>query len=154
MHCCLPKRQFSCGRRNVPLLVNAFELIPLLVVGLAVMWALGQLLGRSGLLIGVVPVFVFGLIVAFRSLRNAITETRDALRTRPPCLRGKCNGREYVLVNSTESKALFRCRCGDLYLRDGDHFLQMLPDHSLLPYMVLDTTKTWRTDDRERDQER
>jgi hypothetical protein len=124
------------------------ELIPLLAVLIGVMWVLGHFLGGTTLLIGSVPLLVLGFILVIAGVRNAITETRHVLRPRPPCRRGGCSRRNYVLVNSTPSKAAFRCRCGDLYLRDGEHFSQILPDHSLLPYMVLDASKTWRNDTR------
>jgi hypothetical protein len=100
--------------------------------------------GTVGWLVGGVPAGLFWSWVMFSIARGVVTEFRHILRPRPVCRQSKCGSRDYILVHSTPSKATFRCRCGDLYLRDGDRFRQILPDHSLLPYMVHDSAGNWK----------
>jgi len=82
----------------------------------------------------------------FGAVRDTIIQGWHSLSLRPMCRQGKCKPRDYVLVDSTPEKAVFRCRCGDLYLSKGGHFSQILPDRSLLPYMVRDSSRNWKAD--------
>src|SRR6266446_5746423 len=109
---------------------------------------LGGKLGTVAWLISGVPVGLFWAYVMFGAARSVFIRLRHSLSPRPECRENKCRPRDYVLVDSTSLKAVFRCRCGDLYLSEGDHFSQVLPDHSLRPYMVRDSSRGWKTDTR------
>ena len=129
--------------------MNLIEL--LLFMGLSAgLLALGYVLserwGTAGWLVGVVPVGLGWAWLMFGTVRGTITQVRNSLSLRPMCRQGKCKPRDYVLVDSTPEKAVFRCRCGDLYLSEGGHFSQILPDRSLLPYMVRDSSRNWKAD--------
>ena len=114
--------------------------------------ALGHFLsgkwGTAGWLAGVAPVGLFWTWVLLGAVRGMLTEFRHRLSPRPICRQGKCKPRDYVLIDSTSEKAVFRCRCGDLYLSKANHFSQILPDNSLLPYMVRDSSRNWKTHDK------
>jgi hypothetical protein len=53
--------------------------------------------------------------------------------------------RQYVLVELKTQGALFRCRCGDLYVASasGNSFSRVLPDNSLQTYMVKNSAGSW-----------
>jgi hypothetical protein len=103
--------------------------------------------GSVGWLIGGVPVGLFWTrVLLFGAARSVFIQFRHSLGPRPVCRQSKCRSRDYVLVDSTPLKAVFRCRCGDLYLSEGKRFSQILPDNSLLTYMVLDSSGNWKND--------
>lgn len=126
--------------------MNVFELV-LFVLLTALLFLLGRFLskhiGVAGWLVFIVPAGSFWLFVARSAIRAAYFETRNSLRNRPICYAGKCTSRQYVLVESRTDNALFRCRCGDLYLASGDEFLRVLPDNSKQPYMVRSPSGNW-----------
>jgi len=114
--------------------------------------ALGRFLSgkwrTGGWLIGVVPVGLFWTWVLIGALKGTLTAVRHSLSSRPICRQGKCGPRDYVMVDSSPEKVIFRCRCGDLYLSKANHFSQILPNNSLLPHMVQDSSRNWKTDDK------
>jgi hypothetical protein len=118
------------------------------VIVSGVLLAVGHFLagkwGTVGWLIGGAPVGLFWSGVMFVAARTIVIELRHTLRPRPVCRQNKCGPRDYVLIDSTPSKATFRCRCGDFYLSEGDRFSEILPDHSLSPYMVRDLLRNWK----------
>ena len=129
--------------------MNLFELLLFMTLS-AGLFAVGYFLstrwGTAGLLVGAVPA---GLVLAslmFGTIRGMLTQVRHSLSPRPICRQGKCKPRDYVLIDSTPEKAVFRCRCGDLYVSKGSRFLQVLPDNSLFPYMVRDSSRNWKAD--------
>lgn len=112
--------------------------------------ALGHFLslkwGTAGLLVGAVPVGLFWSFVLVGSIRGTFIKVRHSLTSRPICRRGICKQPDYVMVDSSPEKALFRCRCGDLYVSRDGRFQQLLPGNSLLPYMAKDASGNWHTD--------
>jgi len=128
--------------------MNVFEL--LFFVALSVgLFVFGRFLSKywkpADWLVGA-PIGLFWAWVLVGIIRGAVIQVRHSLSPRPICRQGKCQPRDYILITSTPEKAVFRCRCGDRYLSKGAHFSQILPDHSLLPYMVLDSARSWKTD--------
>jgi len=123
--------------------MNLFELLFFMVLS-ACLLALGHLLskywGTTGWLVGFVPVGLGWAWLLFGAIRGTHAEVRNSLSSRPICRQGKCQPRDYVTIDATREKAVFRCRCGDLFLSKGDHFSQILPDRSLLPYMLRDSS--------------
>jgi hypothetical protein len=134
-----------------PLVMTLIETLVFMILSGALV-ALGHFLagkwGSVAWLIGGVPVALFWALVMFGTARSVFIQFRQSLSPRPVCHQSKCRLRDYVLVDSTPFKAVFRCRCGDLYLSEGDRFSQILPDHSLLPYMVRDSSRSWKKDTR------
>jgi len=129
--------------------MNLIETLIFIILSGAVL-ALGHFLagkwGAVGWLIGGVPVGLFWACMLFFTARSVFIQFRHSLGPRPVCRQGECRPRAYVLVDSAPMKAVFRCRCGDLYLSEDDRFLQILPDHSLLPYVVRDSSRSWKKD--------
>jgi hypothetical protein len=101
--------------------------------------------GTLGFLIGAVPVGLGMAFIAFGSVYGTIIDLRWSFRSRPVCCRGKCASRRYILVSSTVEHAVFRCRCGDMYMNQGESFLHLLPDGTLEPYMVRDSSGIWQS---------
>ncbi len=71
----------------------------------------------------------------------------------PPCRRGTClQYSDYMWRRGTFfgwekwRKWLFRCRCGDLYIFDGNRFFEVLPDNALRPYKRLSGFRKWDND--------
>jgi hypothetical protein len=104
---------------------------------------LSKYLGVAGWLVFIVPAGSFWLFVSFGIVRSTYIGIKHSLLSRPVCRAGKCSSRQYVLVESRVDGALFRCRCGDLYLACGDSFLSLLPDSSKQLYMIKNSSGTW-----------
>ena len=102
--------------------------------------------GTIGLLIGGVPVGLFWSFVLFGGIRSMFIQGRQSLSSRPTCRQGNCKPTDYVIVDSSPEKALFRCRCGDLYVSHDGRFQQLLPGGSLMPYMVRNASGDWNDD--------
>jgi len=126
--------------------VFVFALISALLLGIGRL--LSHRLGTPGFLITAVPVGLFWAVVGFFSLRASIREMRYSLMTRPQCRNEKCTSRQYVLIEGGIDYALFRCRCGDVYVSKAGRFLQRLPDRSLSPYMKRSESGNWVHDDK------
>lgn len=126
--------------------MNIFELLIFALLS-AVLLALGHFLSKSwgtaGWSVGVVPVALGWTWVLFGAIKGAITDFKYSVSSRPVCLQGKCGSPDYVLVSSSPQKAIFRCRCGDLYVSKANLFLRLLPDNSEAPYMVRDSSGNW-----------
>lgn len=117
-------------------------LFVLLCAGLGL---LGHLVSpRWGWLAGTVPFLFVAIMMLVGGYASLIRELRYSFQSRPACRAGKCTSRRYILVKAEKDKALFRCRCGDLYLNESNKFSVLLPDGSILPYMVRDSSKTWK----------
>ena len=72
----------------------------------------------------------------------------------PLCRQGKCYrlGQDYVWRLGTlfgyEGKGiyLYKCRCGDMYIREGKRFTVLLPDDTTRPYKKLVGFRKWEDD--------
>jgi len=72
----------------------------------------------------------------------------------PLCRRGKCYrlGTDCVWRIGTlfgyETKGIYsyKCRCGDVYIREGKRFMELLPDDTLRPYKKLIAFRKWADD--------
>lgn len=130
--------------------MNIFGLLIFALLS-AVLLALAQFLskrwGTAGWLVVVVPVAIGWTWVLFGAVWGAIADFKHSLSSRPVCHQGKCGSRNYVLVSSSHGKAVFRCRCGDLYIRKANLFLRILPDNSEAPYMARDSSGNWGRSD-------
>jgi hypothetical protein len=131
--------------------------LPRLLVGTlwafcgALLWlGLRKPLGRPGNYIFSLIGFLVGLII-----------TRAVLRARlqlffplPLCRQGKCHrlGQDYVWRIGTlfgyETKGiyLYKCKCGDTYIREGKRFMVLLPDDTRRPYKKLLGFRKWVDD--------
>jgi hypothetical protein len=65
---------------------------------------------------------------------------------RPLCRREKCLSPDYSVIKFTQWGVLFRCRCGDTYLKTGSRFAELMPDGSIRRYMVRSSFGNWRCD--------
>jgi hypothetical protein len=113
----------------------------------AVLLGFGQFLSRkwgpAGWLVGIVPVALGWIWVLLGAIRSEIADFKQRFASRPVCCQGKCGSRDYVLVSSSAEKTVFRCLCGDLYMRKANRFVHILPDNSEAPYMTLDSSGNW-----------
>jgi hypothetical protein len=72
----------------------------------------------------------------------------------PLCRRGKCHklGRDYVwrlgtlFGYETKGNYLYKCACGDIYVRQGTRFMELLPDGTRRPYKRLVGFRRWPDD--------
>jgi hypothetical protein len=128
--------------------MNIFELL-VFVILTGLLFLLGRFLslylGVAGWLAFFVPAGSFWLFVFCAPVRSTFLQIRYNLRDRPVCQAGKCTSRQYALVELKGETALFRCRCGDLYLASasGDSFSRLLPDNSRRPYMQKNSAGSW-----------
>jgi len=99
---------------------------------------------RWGWLLGAIPAAAGLAVMMVGSWVSLIRESKHSLRSPPPCQAGKCTARQYVLVQASKEQAIFRCRCGDLYISEGNSFSSLLPDNSIRPYMVRDSSNAWK----------
>jgi len=102
--------------------------------------------GAAGWLVGVVPVGAAWAWFIFGAFRATFTEIRHSLNRRPVCRQGNCRSKDYVMIKATREKAVFRCRCGDLYASKDNRFSRILQDGSLVPYMLQDASRHWKAD--------
>ena len=124
--------------------MNLIELLIFLLV-CAALGFLGHFFSaRWGWLVGAVPALAVAVIMLVSGWLSLVRELPHSLHSRPACQTGKCTRRHYVLVNATKEKAIFRCRCGDKYVSEGNLFSSVLPDGSVRPYMVRDSSKIWK----------
>src|ERR1700753_87242 len=86
-----------------------------------------------GFLTGILGTFLFTWLIILTS--NLL------LKSFPECRNQKClNFRDYTWRHGTlygrEHRGAFcyRCKCGDVYIRDGKRFLQILNGHELRPF--------------------
>jgi len=125
--------------------MNAVELL-IFVVFCLLFGALGAFLsarwGPLGWLAATPGVVGAGLLI-FGMGVSLFLELRHSFHSRPVCSSGKCPSRAYVLVEANEDEALFRCRCGDLYLSRGDSFLRVKKGGSEEPYMFRNPSGNW-----------
>lgn len=94
----------------------------------------------------ILPIAYFWLKLISGSFRSLVTGMRERSRPRPPCRTGKCQSRDYVLVDPRPGSTIFRCRCGDMYLSQGTYFSFMAQGGSPQPYMKLDRSGEWKSD--------
>ena len=125
-------------------LLEALTFLVLSVGLVLVGWLLSGRFGTAGWLVGVVPVGAFWTWVLLGAINATVREFKYSLMSRPSCAQGNCTSKQYVLVRSSVGKALFRCRCGDLYVSEGDDFSRVMPDNSVKPYMRRDAAKDWK----------
>ena len=129
--------------------MNLFELLFFLLMSAGLL-GLGYFLSAKwriiGWLIGAVPVGLVLGAVLLGTIKSTLTALRHNVGSRPVCRQGKCQSRNYVLIDSTSERTMFRCRCGDKYVQQGNRFLQIFPDGSWRPYMVHDASKAWTPD--------
>jgi len=126
--------------------MNTFELLifALLSAGLlALAQFLSKTWGTTGWLVGIVPVAIGWIWVLFGAVSGAIADFKHSVSSRPACRQGKCGSRDYVLVSSSPDKAVFRCRCGDVYVEKVNLFLRVLSDNSEAQYMARDSSGNW-----------
>lgn len=72
----------------------------------------------------------------------------------PLCQQGKCSrmGQDYVWRLGTlfgyeqNGMYLYKCRCGDMYLREGKRFMRLLEDDTLSAYKRLVGFRKWADD--------
>jgi hypothetical protein len=143
------------GFRSLPT-PHALTLPRLLIVifwsdGGAFLWStLRKPLGQPGVWAFGILGFVVGLIIT----RAVLVGRLRLFFPLPLCRQGKCYrfGQDYVWRLGTlfgyETKGiyLYRCRCGDTYIREGKRFMALLPDDTTRPYKKLVGFRKWEDD--------
>jgi hypothetical protein len=127
--------------------MNVFEVLFFAILT-GILFFLGHFLSRHFGVVGwlaFVPAGGFWLFALYGTVRSVFLEAKYIRRNRPVCQTGKCASRQYVLVERKANGALFRCRCGDLYLASasGDLFSRVLPDNSVQAYMTKNSAGSW-----------
>lgn len=104
---------------------------------------------KFGLLGGIIG-FPLGLILAFLIIYilNILMDLWYVWRPlRPICKNGKCKSNDYKWVTRIEDFCpVFICSCGDLYLKNGSLFIELLSDGSSEPYMSHSFFGRWKKD--------
>jgi hypothetical protein len=119
-------------------------------VGAFLWFALRKPLGQPGIRVFGILGFAIGLLIT----RAILVGRLQLLFPLPSCRQDKCHrfGQDYVWRLGTlfgyESRGiyLYRCRCGDTYIRKGKRFMSLLPDESMRPYKKLVGFRTWVDD--------
>ena len=63
------------------------------------------------------------------------------------CKNQCCDADDYELIDVCGNRAVFRCKCGDKYLREGNRFFELLDDGTRRPYMRRSNVLSpWRRD--------
>ena len=91
-----------------------------------------------------------GLLISWAFLRSRILW----LFPFPICQQGRCTkmGQDYVWRLGTlygyeqNGLYLYKCRCGDFYLREGKRFMRLLEGDTLSPYKRLVAFRKWADD--------
>jgi hypothetical protein len=113
----------------------------------------GQLLARhwgtAGWVVGALGGFAFGVLVLLAA--GKLIDFYYVFRPlRPRCRQGKCGPTDYSIVKVSRGRgaleAVFRCRCGDMYMDRDEHFQILLSDSSLQPYMLRKPFHNWEPD--------
>jgi hypothetical protein len=126
---------------------------------IAMFWALcGGLLwlafrtpwGKPGYYVFALVGFIAGLIIT----RAFLVGRLRMFFPFPLCRQGKCYrfGQDYVwrlgtlFGYETRGIYLYRCSCGDMYIREGKRFMSLLPDDTTRPYKKLVGFRKWEDD--------
>jgi hypothetical protein len=71
----------------------------------------------------------------------------------PFCRRGKCHSIEdyrwyidAIFGRVGRGVYLYKCKCGDEYIREGKRFMEILPDGTKRPYKKLVSFRKWADD--------
>ena len=116
---------------------------------------LGEKWGGLGYLIG----FLFGIIVASIVTQVVIYFYVKLFMTFPTCRKGRCSCLGDYRSGSKGRFSgwdggglyLYRCRCGDMYIRDGNRFTEWHPyggpRGTRIPFKKLSTTGEWVNDE-------
>src|SRR5882762_5454810 len=97
---------------------------------------------------------LLGIIVGFLITRAILVGRLRLFFPLPLCRRGKCHtlGRDYVwrlgtlFGYETKGNYLHKCACGDMYVRKGTRFMELLPDDTRRPYKRLVGFRKWVDD--------
>ena len=95
---------------------------------------LGVYYGVAGWIIGFVLgcAFAVGAYTIFLRLIGLIGKWRPL---RPVCREGKCSSNDYQLLDVSEGRGIYRCRCGTKYVRTRHRFGELLDDGTVRSYM-------------------
>ena len=121
--------------------MNLIELLLLCGIiwcGYACGKALGSYLGVPGWIAG----FILGCVLAVAAwyiLTRLMNLWYIWRPLRPYCKEGKCSSYDYQLLEISEGKDVYQCRCGTKYIKTRNHFGELLEDGSIRPYMK----RTW-----------
>lgn len=115
------------------------------VGGHAAIWAyhrFGWLGGVAGFLVGFFGAWavLYGVFWVLGYLQQIIYSGRPP---NPPCRNGKCRSVDYKFESPGKGQSGYRCRCGLLYRKRGQRFMEALPDGSLRPYMIWKAFRGW-----------
>jgi len=106
--------------------------------------------GHPGLYLGWIVGTLSGMAVTWALLLTRLL----FLFPLPPCKQGRCTriGKDYVwkrgriLGYEGNGVYLYKCNCGDQYLRQGKKFLELLPDGTSRPFKRLVGFRKWGDD--------
>ncbi len=129
--------------------MNAIELavlVGIIWVGCICGKALGAYFGVPGWIAG----FVLGgaLVPAVCYVLRRLLDLWHRWRPlRPICREGNCSSDDYKLLDCSEERAVFLCRCGIRYVQTRNRFGEILDDESVRPYMKRSgILSRWRED--------
>ena len=97
---------------------------------------------------------LFGSIVGLIITRAILVGRLRLFFPLPLCRQGKCRrlGRDYVwrlgtlFGYETRGIYLYKCRCGDTYIREGKRFMELVADDTLRSYKKLIGFRKWADD--------
>ena len=106
---------------------------------------LGYPLGAIGLIAS------FFLVALFLSLIEHLAV--GGIPRIPRCRRGVCRKRDYSVVNISEGRWGFRCKCGDTYNKLGRRFVSLSDEGIETPYLKWIPFRGWRKETKEETQQ-
>lgn len=97
---------------------------------------------------------LLGIVVGFLITRAILVGRLRVFFPLPHCRHGKCHtlGGDYVWRLGTlfgyekRGNYLYKCACGDMYVRQGTRFMELLPDDTRRPYKRLVGFRKWADD--------
>jgi hypothetical protein len=132
----------------VILIVNIFEIITVVAVGVVAWVVYGKFPGYEGVfkiliagISGVVGVFVVVWLV-----RLLAKGWNFIFPLRPRCLRGCCDSDDYLYKKTSSQGVWFECKCGGQYLIEGRSFREVTLHGEIRPYMKKIGLGKWVSD--------
>jgi hypothetical protein len=120
----------------VILIVNIFEIITVVAVGVVAWVVYGKFPGYEG----VFKILIAGIVRLLAKGWNFIFPLR------PRCLRGCCDSDDYLYKKTSSQGVWFECKCGGQYLIEGRSFREVTLHGEIRPYMKKIGLGKWVSD--------
>ncbi len=120
------------------------------IVG-AALWVASLVNVHMGLFWAIVVAIVIALVspLIVNSCLAALTWALDrTVPTFPTCEKGVCDRTRYEWTgNDANGGDMFRCKCGQIYVRRGRQFMKLLENGTATPFRIRNMLGRWKRDD-------